>query len=63
MPIYSMSAAVWMRGHLQHDYGVDLDKIRWVEGAINQPGAHGHPSLLPLVRSISIERNTGRASR
>ena len=24
VPIYSMSAAVWMRGHLQHDYGVDL---------------------------------------
>jgi 4,5-dihydroxyphthalate decarboxylase len=57
VPIYSMSAAVWMRGHLQHDYGVDLAKIHWVEGAINQPGAHGHPTLLPLLRPISIERN------
>jgi 4,5-dihydroxyphthalate decarboxylase len=62
VPIYSMSAAVWMRGHLQHDYGVDLDKIHWVEGAINQPGSHGHPSLLPLLRPISIERNTSNKS-
>src|SRR6266540_3132915 len=37
LPIYTMSAATWIRGHLQHDYGVDLSKIRWVEGAINQP--------------------------
>ena len=62
VPIYSMSAAVWMRGHLQHDYGVDLDKIHWVEGAINRPGSHGHPSLLPLLRPISIERNTSNKS-
>jgi 4,5-dihydroxyphthalate decarboxylase len=62
VPIYSMSAAVWMRGHLQHDYGVDLAAIHWVEGAINQPGAHGHPSLLPLLRPLSIERNTSDKS-
>jgi 4,5-dihydroxyphthalate decarboxylase len=57
VPIYTMSAATWIRGHLQHDYGVDLSKIRWLEGAINQPGSHGHPSILPLLRSISIEEN------
>ena len=57
VPIYSMSAAVWMRGHLQEDYGVDLASIRWVEGAINKPGAHGHPTLLPLLRPVSIEQN------
>jgi 4,5-dihydroxyphthalate decarboxylase len=62
VPIYSMSAAVWMRGHLQHDYGVDLSGIRWVEGAINQPGSHGHPSLLPLVKPVSIEQNTSGRS-
>ena len=62
VPLYSMSAAVWMRGHLQHDYGVDLSGIRWVEGAINQPGSHGHPSLLPLVKPVSIEQNTSGRS-
>jgi 4,5-dihydroxyphthalate decarboxylase len=62
VPLYSMSAAVWMRGHLQHDYGVDLGKLHWVEGSINAPGAHGHPSLMPLVRPISIEKNTSGKS-
>src|SRR5277367_1269555 len=30
VPLYTMSAAVWIRGHLQHDFGVDLSKVRWV---------------------------------
>jgi 4,5-dihydroxyphthalate decarboxylase len=62
LPIYTMSAAVWMRGHLQHDYGVDLAKVHWVEGAVNHPGPHGHPSILPLVREVPIEKNTSGKS-
>jgi 4,5-dihydroxyphthalate decarboxylase len=62
VPLYSMSAAVWMRGHLQEDYDVDLAKLHWVEGAINQPGSHGHPSVLPLLRPISIEENASGKS-
>jgi 4,5-dihydroxyphthalate decarboxylase len=57
VPIYTMSAAVWMRGHLHHDYGVDLSNVQWVEGAINHPGAHGHPSILPMLRPVSIQPN------
>jgi 4,5-dihydroxyphthalate decarboxylase len=57
VPIYSMSAAVWMRGHLQDDYVVNLASIRWVEGAIDKPGAHGRPTLLPLLRPVLIEQN------
>jgi 4,5-dihydroxyphthalate decarboxylase len=62
LPIYTMSAAVWMKGHLQHDYGVDISKIAWVEGAINHPGQHGHPSILPLLRPARIEKNTSDKS-
>jgi len=62
VPIYGMSAAVWIRGHLQHDYGVDLSTIRWVEGAINRPGPHGHPSLMPLRRRVTIEPNNSGKS-
>jgi 4,5-dihydroxyphthalate decarboxylase len=62
VPIYTMSAAVWMKGHLQHDYGVDLSTIQWVEGAINHPGAHGHPNILPLLRPARIEKNTSGKS-
>jgi 4,5-dihydroxyphthalate decarboxylase len=58
LPIYTMSAAVWMKGQLQDMYGVDLSKIQWVEGAVNHPGAHGHPSILPLLKPANIVKNT-----
>ncbi len=62
VPIYTMSAAVWMKGHLQHDYGVDISTIQWIEGAINTPGPHGHPSILPLLRPARVEKNTSGRS-
>lgn len=57
VPLYTMTAAIWIRGHLQHEYGVDLSAIHWVQGSINSPGAHGNPSVLPLVKSLPIEIN------
>ena len=56
VPIYTMSAAVWTRGHLQHEYGVDLSTIQWVEGAVNKPGLHGHPTILPLLGPLKSKR-------
>ena len=62
VPLYTMSAAVWIRGHLQHDFGVDLSKVKWIQGSINEPGAHGDPHALPMVRPVAIEPNrTGRS--
>ncbi len=57
VPLYTMTAAIWIRGHLQHEYGVDLSTIHWVQGSINSPGTHGNPSVLPLVKSVPIEIN------
>lgn len=57
VPLYTMTAAIWIRGHLQHEYGVDLSTVRWVQGSINSPGAHGNPSVLPPVKSVPIEIN------
>jgi 4,5-dihydroxyphthalate decarboxylase len=57
VPLYTMTAAIWIRGHLQHEYGVDLSTIKWVEGAINAPGPHGAPTILPLLRNIPITPN------
>jgi len=57
VPLYTMTAAIWIRGHLQHEYGVDLSTIRWVQGSINSPGAHGNPSVLPPLKSVPIEIN------
>jgi len=53
--LYTMTAAVFIRGLLQHEYGVDLSKIRWVQGAINTAGSHGDPHVLPLLRQVPIE--------
>ena len=62
VPLYTMTAAIWIRGHLQHEYGVDLSTIHWVQGSINSPGAHGNPSVLPPVKSVPIEINDGGKS-
>ncbi len=56
VPLYTMTAAVWMRGHLQDDFGVDFSSVQWVEGSINSATSHGTPTLMPLVREIPIER-------
>jgi 4,5-dihydroxyphthalate decarboxylase len=62
VPLYTMTAAIWIRAHLQHDFGVDLSKIQWVEGAINSVGRHGEPSILPLMREMRITSNdTGKS--
>jgi len=56
-PLYTQTAAIWLRGQLEHDYGVDLSGVTWVQGAINAAGAHGDPSVLPPVRRARIEIN------
>jgi len=62
VPLYTMTAAVFIRGLLSEDYGVDLSGVRWIEGAINSPEAHGKPTVLPPVRPVSIETNdSGRS--
>jgi 4,5-dihydroxyphthalate decarboxylase len=37
VPEYRQTAAVWIRGILQHEYGVAPDRIRWLEGGVNTP--------------------------
>jgi 4,5-dihydroxyphthalate decarboxylase len=57
VPVYTMTAAVWIRGHLTQQYGVDLSTCRWLEGAINHAGAHGDPSAPPLLKPVKVERD------
>src|SRR5215468_2368633 len=58
LPLYTQTAALWLRGHLMHEFNVDLATIRWVEGAVEKPGAHGSPHAPALLRPVQIERNT-----
>lgn len=55
--LYTMTAAVWIRGHLANQFGVDLSTIRWIEGAILHPGRHGEPSAPALLRPAKIEHD------
>jgi 4,5-dihydroxyphthalate decarboxylase len=55
VPLYTMTAAIFIRGLLQHEYGVNFAKIHWVQGAVNHAGAHGKPTVLPLLKAMPIE--------
>ncbi len=51
---YQMTAALWVRAHLQHDYGVSPDKIRWRTGGFFIPL---HVPRMPLdVPGIELEK-------
>jgi len=58
VPLYTQTAAIWARGHLAHEFGVKLETIRWVEGAVETGGRHGRPHAPPLLEPVAIEANT-----
>jgi 4,5-dihydroxyphthalate decarboxylase len=57
LPLYTQTAAIWVRGHLTHQFGVDLASIRWVQGAVEKAGTHGKPHAPALLRRPDIEQN------
>jgi len=57
VPLYSMSAAIWCRGLLRDDYGLDLSSVTWVEGSMDHPGSHGAPKEHTLTKPTRIETN------
>jgi len=59
VPLYTMSAAVWIRGILQEHHGVDLSGCSWIQGAINVSGKHGEPNVLPMHKPVNIVQNDG----
>ena len=60
VPLYTMTAAIFINGILKNEFGVDLSSIHWVQSAMNTSGSHGHPTVLPLLKTISIENNTSK---
>lgn len=56
VPLYTMTAALWQRGVLHDEYGVDWRRIRWVQGGINEAGGHSKSGNLPaLLKPVAIE--------
>jgi 4,5-dihydroxyphthalate decarboxylase len=60
--LYSMTAAVWIRGMLEDDHGVDLSGVTWVQGAVAAAGSHGNPKPPPLLKPIRLELNASGRS-
>ncbi len=57
LPMYTMTASIFIKGLLAHECGVDLSNVTWVEGQINGGDRHGNPVTMPLVKPVAIERN------
>lgn len=60
IPIYTTTAAVYMRALLQHDYGVGFSDVDWVTGDMEKPG--GHAPVSALHKPVRIERNAAEKS-
>src|ERR1700734_848836 len=58
VPLYTQTAALFIRGLMQHDLGVDLSTIEWVQGAINEPGSYGNPNVMPMLKPVNLKNNT-----
>jgi len=60
VPVYAMTAALWVRGMLEEDYGVAPSALTWLTGGLEQPGRYGKfPLNLPAdiaVRAIPNDR-------
>ncbi len=62
VPLHTMTAAIWCRGVLVDDFGVDLTGVTWVQGSVNEAGAHGNPAPPPLLKPVDIVQNTSGKS-
>jgi 4,5-dihydroxyphthalate decarboxylase len=48
LPEYQITAVVWMRGLLQHEYGVPPEEIHWRQGGQEQAGRKERTPLKPI---------------
>lgn len=56
VPLYTMTAALWQRGMLQDEYGVDWRSITWVQGGLHAAGSHSQSTGIPkLLKPAKIE--------
>ncbi len=55
VPLYTMTAAIFINGMLHHEFGVDLSKVHWVQSAMNDRGLARQPD-----RAAAAEENLDR---
>ena len=60
VPVYAMTASLWVRGMLSEQYGVKPSDIHWLTGGLEEPGRYGKfPLNLPddiKVEAIPTDR-------
>ena len=49
LPEYQITAVVWMRGIMQHEYGVKPTEIHWRSGGQEEPGRAERTPLKPIA--------------
>src|ERR1700751_547007 len=49
VPEYQITAVVWMRGMMQHEYGVSPQEIHWRSGGQDEPGRDERTPLAPIA--------------
>jgi 4,5-dihydroxyphthalate decarboxylase len=54
LPEYQITAVVWMRGMLEHEYGVKPTEIHWRNGGQEQPG-RGERTPLKDIRGLDLK--------
>lgn len=59
VPYYQMTSAVYCRGLLENDHGVDLSRIEWIEGGMESAGGHGNPIKWPSSPPNLKSNDTG----
>jgi len=70
VPEYQMTAAVWIRGILQDEYGVRAAEVKWRNGGLEQPGREPRVPLnlpaeidlqpIPADETLSEHLDSGR---
>lgn len=63
VPEYQITAVVWMRGLMQHEYGIKPSAIHWRSGGQEQPGRHERTPLKAIpgldLQPIGDDRTLG----
>jgi 4,5-dihydroxyphthalate decarboxylase len=60
VPEWTMTATVYTRGLLVHQYGVALSRVRWFKGGVNEPGRVEGIALRPPA-DVEVTRVTERS--
>src|SRR6185369_12383643 len=55
VPEWAQTAAIYSRGMLAHEYGVDLTSIHWHQAGVNEPGRREKVALeLPAGYRLAV---------